>query len=329
MSNAWPSLRHGRFAFAKGLAQFVLKMFVSVGLVVFIVKSTNVKGIGGRLLEVNVEVILVAAAIMAALVILPALRWTRLIRLGGGTFDVGTAYRLTVIGNFFGQVLPSIGGDGVRAWYAYKLGIPLAISINSVLLDRLAALIAVLLLALLSLPWLWAMVPRQFAWWTISLIVFGTMGGAVLLNGVTRLPESWNRWRIIKVGKNLADSCHSLISNKPYLFQVIGLSLLVHLSVAVFVYALTKVVHVPASLEDCLLLIPLVMLVSTIPISVAGWGIREGAMVVAFGFLKIPPSDALLVSILFGIVVALASSPGLFFWVTMGRVLKTRTQHAT
>jgi len=304
-------------------------MFISVGLVVIIVKSTNVKGIGGRLLEVDIKAIVVAAVIMAALAILPALRWTRLMRLGGRAFDVGTAYRLVVIGNFFGQVLPSISGDGVRAWYVYKLGIPLAISISSVLLDRLTALAALLLLAFLSLPWLWAIVPRQFAWWTIGLIVFGTMGGAVLLNGVSRLPKAWNRWRIIEAGKNLADSCYDLIINKQYLFQVIGLSLLVHLSVAVFVYALTKVVHVPARLEDCLLLVPLVMLVSMIPIGVAGWGIREGAMVVAFGFLNIPPSDALLVSILFGIIVALASSLGLFFWVTMGGVLKTRNQHAS
>ncbi len=45
-------------------------------------------------------------------------------------------------------------------------------------------------------------------------------------------------------------------------------------------------------------------------------------MVVAFGFLHIPSTDALLVSICFGFIVALSSIPGLYFWLSMGRELR-------
>jgi uncharacterized membrane protein YbhN (UPF0104 family) len=42
------------------------------------------------------------------------------------------------------------------------------------------------------------------------------------------------------------------------------------------------------------------MLISMIPIAIGGRGIREGAMVVAFGYAGIEPSQAITVSVLLG-----------------------------
>lgn len=286
-----------------------------------IMRSTNTKGIGSRLLDVNIIVILVASTVMAGLSLLPAIRWRMLVQSGGRAFGTSDSYRLILIGNFFGQVLPStVGGDGIRAWYTHKFGIPVSEAVNSVLLDRLTALAALLLLTFCSLPWLWLIVPIKIAWWTIGIILLAAMGGVAFPFIVTRLPDTWNRWRIVRVVYKLADSCQNLFRRKQDCFKVIGLSLVVHLAIAVFIYGLARTVHVPVYLGDCILLIPLVMLVSMMPVSIGGgWGVREGAMVVAFGFLEIPPGDALLVSILFGVVVALASMPGLFFWMIMGK----------
>ncbi|WP_041673536.1 lysylphosphatidylglycerol synthase transmembrane domain-containing protein [Sulfuricella denitrificans] len=307
-------------AVVKSVVKFLLKLLISIGLVVLIGRSVNIQEIGMRLMNVDISSILMAAVIMASLAIFPAIRWKILIQHGGEVFNLSTAYRLVMIGNFFGQALPStIGGDGARAWYAHKLGIPLSVAVNSVLLDRLIALAALLLLALFSMPWLWTIVPTNFAWWAMSLILLATVSGILLLLVATLIPETWNHWRIVRAGLRLADSCRSLLESKREFFQVIGLSLSVHCLVAVFVYALARVVHVPVGIGECLLLIPLVMLVSMIPVSVAGWGVREGAMVIAFGFFHISPGDSMLVSILFGVVVALASIPGLFFWMMMGR----------
>lgn len=304
----------------KSAVKFLLKLLISIGLVVLIGRSVNIQEIGARLMSVDVSSILAAAVIMASLAVFPAIRWKILIQHGGEAFSLNTAYRLVMIGNFFGQALPStIGGDGVRAWYAHKFGIPLAVAVNSVLLDRLIALAALLLLAFFSLPWLWAIVPTNFAWWAIGLILLAAVGGILLLIVATRIPEEWNHWRMVRAGRRLADSCRSLLNSKQEFFQVLGLSLAVHCLVAVFVYALARVVHVPVGIGECLLLIPLVMLVSMIPVSIAGWGVREGAMVIAFGFFHISSGDSMLVSILFGVVVALASIPGLFFWMMMGR----------
>ena len=64
----------------------------------------------------------------------------------------------------------------------------------------------------------------------------------------------------------------------------------------------------------CVLLVPPVILITVVPVSIAGWGVREGAMVVAFGFLNVPANAAFAVSVLFGLTLAVASLPGSLFW---------------
>ena len=46
--------------------------------------------------------------------------------------------------------------------------------------------------------------------------------------------------------------------------------------------------------------VPPVVLIAAIPISIAGWGVRESAMLAAFTYAGLPNSDGVLISILFG-----------------------------
>jgi hypothetical protein len=70
---------------------------------------------------------------------------------------------------------------------------------------------------------------------------------------------------------------------------------------------------------ECLVLVPPVLLVSTLPISVAGWGVREGAMVTAFGFAGVAESEAVALGVLFGLVVLVVGLPGGLIWFLTGR----------
>jgi len=56
----------------------------------------------------------------------------------------------------------------------------------------------------------------------------------------------------------------------------------------------------PLTIFDCLLLIPPVMLLSAVPISISGWGVREGVMVGALAMMGIGTEQALALSVLLG-----------------------------
>jgi hypothetical protein len=57
-----------------------------------------------------------------------------------------------------------------------------------------------------------------------------------------------------------------------------------------------------------------VTLLTAAPISIAGWGVREGIMVVGLGYLGVIPEQALVLSILYGVLMLASSLPGLIIW---------------
>jgi hypothetical protein len=52
-----------------------------------------------------------------------------------------------------------------------------------------------------------------------------------------------------------------------------------------------------------------------VPISVGGWGIREGVMVVAFGYAGMEQSQALAVSVLLGGTMLVLGAMGGVIWI--------------
>jgi len=59
-------------------------------------------------------------------------------------------------------------------------------------------------------------------------------------------------------------------------------------------------------------------LVATIPVSIAGWGMREGAMVAALGVLGVSTSGAVTLSVLFGLGLIVVGMVGGIAWLTSG-----------
>ena len=72
------------------------------------------------------------------------------------------------------------------------------------------------------------------------------------------------------------------------------------------------------SFLDCLVLIPPVVLVSTIPISIAGWGVREAAMITLLALVGVAEADAFVLSVLFGLLTFGLGLPGGIVWIIGG-----------
>jgi hypothetical protein len=62
-------------------------------------------------------------------------------------------------------------------------------------------------------------------------------------------------------------------------------------------------------------IVPAVMLVSLAPVTFAGWGLREGAMIVGLGLAGVSASDALAVSVAFGLLLVVLGVPGGVLWL--------------
>src|SRR5205807_9680832 len=77
----------------------------------------------------------------------------------------------------------------------------------------------------------------------------------------------------------------------------------------------SRSIAAPANFEQVFLLIPPIMLITMMPISIAGWGVREATMMVAFGYAGLAQTDGTVVSILFGAVYFIVGALGGLVWI--------------
>jgi len=73
------------------------------------------------------------------------------------------------------------------------------------------------------------------------------------------------------------------------------------------------------SLVDCLLLMQLVALITALPISLGGWGVRETAMIALFALVGVPANATLVLSVEFGLLAMAAALPGGILWLMLNR----------
>ena len=300
-------------------AAIAVKLCISVLLVWLIARNIEVDSLLGSLSLLGWLPIGAVAAASLAQIPLTALRWNAiLVALGTGPRYLDSL-RVTTIGLFFNATLPAvIGGDAVRVFYARGLGIGLRTAIHSVLLDRLSALVALILMAAIGLPWSLALVTdgalRQGLILAVALGLTGTLG-LFLLDAIGRRLTRWSPGRAIAL---FGADCARILRRPGPAAATLGLSGCVHLLDIAKAFAVALALGAPLGPGAALLLVPPVILGAVIPISIAGWGVREAAMVLALGQIGIAPVDALTISIVMGLSQIGLGIPGGLLWL-MGR----------
>ncbi|MGA8006340.1 MAG: lysylphosphatidylglycerol synthase domain-containing protein [Burkholderiales bacterium] len=271
-----------------------LRLAVSALIIALILSRVSVRDVTARAAS-GMPLYLVAALALALLsIVLVALRWRLLAGLFGVAMSIGLAVRALFLAVFGGQLLPSaVGTDVLRGWLLTRKanGIPRVAA--SLMTDRLVALFAACLLLLLSNRAIEQVFPA-YAAYVAPVAVLGS--GAVLfafLAGLRRMGVAGAAG--FRAGAML---------------MALGIALLVQ-GAAVLVAALVATAYrLDGSLGLWISVIPLSVILSAIPISVNGWGVREATIVVLAQKLGIAPADALLVSVTIGLLNMLASLPG-------------------
>ncbi|MGI9419539.1 MAG: lysylphosphatidylglycerol synthase transmembrane domain-containing protein, partial [Geminicoccaceae bacterium] len=222
------------------------------------------------------------------------------------------------IGQFFNQLLPStIGGDAIRAWLLSRRGPPLPTAIKLTVVDRLTGVIALMLVMLLLAGLSMASPSSQgnadrMLGLIASFCLFGLALALVLLRWKALIVRA-ARFAPIRPIIALLDEIAGLIGTPLRAIQVFGLALVVHLcSIAAF-WLSARAIDAPLGLIEAALVVPPMLLIAMMPISVAGWGVREG--VVLIGLQGVSAETAISIALLFGLALLIASLPGSLLWL--------------
>lgn len=259
------------------------------------------------------------AAVFALLVIhivICAARWSLVVRAIGGRLSLLRASVLFCIGNFFGQVLPSnVGSDAIRLWETHKAGLSLRISFNSIALDRIVTVFGLVVLVTITQPLLLHRLPYNSGVRLFQVLLAVSAIGIVLLASLDKLPQPLRHSQIVRSFMVLAEDSRRLLSRPRYAISSLALTLLAHVNLALVVWVLGFGLGAQVSVLECVVLFSQVVLVTILPISIGGWGVREAAMVALFGFVGISPAQATAMSVLFGVAIVVMALPGGVFWL--------------
>lgn len=252
-------------------------------------------------------------------VALGAVRW-RVIMLalagaGARVISYLRIFRFFYISVFFNCCLPgTVGGDVVRVWLIKSENVPLPLAISSVVIDRMIALLALGVMGGLTMPVLagyigvsaWLVTPAYFL-----LVAFGLWGLFHLDKAIVHIKFL----KKLQWMEFLVQNIRQVISRPKAGLWSLFYAIISHVSYCMTAYILAESLGNPVSFLDCLTLIPWVLLISIIPVSIGGWGLREAAMVFFLGLIGMPQEAALTLSIQLGLLAIVASVPAGFLWL--------------
>lgn len=300
----------------KHAALFSVKLLLSVAVLVYIARGLDLGQLRTRLVSVDPVLFVVALALIFFQTFVLNGRWELIMRALGVSLDWLAGWRILMISLWFNQVLPSsVGGDAVRMWLLRQRGVQWSEAVKGVAADRFTALIGLIVLMVAGLPFLLSRVSNPAAILAIGGLTLAGVAGTVVLLTLDRLPKRLIALPAIASFVRFGTLVRFLLLQSERRGLLFGSALLIHLVTAAACYALARGVGAQLSILDAGILIPPVVLLTAVPISISGWGVREGAMVACLGLAGVPSEEALSVSLLLGAISVIVGLVGGVIWL--------------
>jgi uncharacterized protein (TIRG00374 family) len=289
----------------------LIKFLVTVGLLLWIGSKVAWDQVATGLLSLGWQGWLAAALLISLQNALAAWRWRLILHSLRVPIPWWRCLRYFYVGLLLNQTLPaSVGGDVARVWLLKRDGQDLGNSMHSIILDRLFPLLSLLSLILLTMPQWVRLTGQTIIAQTFSAIALGIVAVLVVLIVTGERIASPKKSLWIGNLQRFLLAFHACLRHPrdllpPLLAGIVGFCVMSAL-VSTLAY------HMSISLDfwTCLILCPPVFLIASLPISIAGWGVREGAMVLVLGYVAIPPDRALPLSIALGLILLAGALPG-------------------
>ncbi len=300
---------------------FFIKIIVTLTLLYFASLNTNVDEVKTTLSGLNLYFFSIAIILSSIGYVIGGLRWWIINKSLQLQSSLKLNIKLFFISGFFSQFVVGggYGGDLYRAWFLSKITNRKLDSISSIFIDRLSGVIAALLTISLSLPLYHYLVDDVFSSdiTSISIICISIL---IFVYFIFIFNESVLKSKFSKkyLNENISNTLENFVDIflKPKeVFPHLLLSFLGLMCYMLSLYFISLSIGIKISVTYLYLLWPIIFLIKSFPLAIGGWGARELAMIYFFGVIGVSNHDALLSSILVGLVMIASSMVGLYLWI--------------
>ncbi len=258
--------------------------------------------------NVRLDLIVLLTLLFILQTLFLSLRWRIIVNTGRGKISFKKAVKVTfasLVGAylFFG----GIGGLLTRVWLTAKEeGISLVFAVGASLIDRCMTLLALVLLAAAFLPYGDIEVDTE-----VALLFFLLFSGFAVALLFFLLVRKFSNFKIFNSNRQLKASLKYMLrlSENPWIvLSILIISVVAQCTYFIATYFLINGTITEISLIALLAVLPMIALVASLPISIAGWGVREGAFVYGLGIIGISAENAFVISLQIGFCSLLAAA---------------------
>lgn len=252
-----------------------------------------------------------AVALFGATFFLGVLRWFYLLKTQGIDLPLRRVVAIGFVGHFFNSfLLGATGGDIIKAYYvARQTQTQKAEAVMSVFVDRVIGLLGLFVIALIMMAvnYHWLHQHQNLRGFTfgvfVLIVVILAMLPLTFYRGLPhRLPWLARVKEKIPMREQITKALNSYQSysgHRKTLLGALWLSVGVHLTIIIGVICLGRGLGIhDVSMDKYMLIVPVINIIASIPITPSGFGIRENMYEVMFGDLGVPPGSAVALGLL-------------------------------
>jgi glycosyltransferase 2 family protein len=281
-----------------------VRIAVSATLLGWIAWHTDWRRVGQSFAALHGEWWLGALLVLAGCQVASTRRWqlfARELRLERGFVTLLGYY---LIGMYFNLLLPtSVGGDVMRAWYLDGGSGRKLASFAAVLLERVNGLVVLVGMACVAVLLSPAPLPAWIPW-----SVWGIAASAGL--GLAALP-ALVRFRLVpQAGRQQLRTMVQALHAPRAVVEATCWSVLVQVANVVLVWMIGQGLGIAVPLSYYFVFVPMVSLLTLLPVTLNGMGVREGGVAMFLAYQGVEPAAALTLAFLWFAVFAAAGLIG-------------------
>ena len=275
----------------------------------FVLRGIDRRVISQLLTAQHGNLLAAAAVLIVSQIILGGLRWGTVLSAMCKTRPPALLSLVAIFyASTFFNALPigTVGGDIARVWLARRFSLSVRQIVLSVLLDRVLVIGALIILAVVTLPTVAHPLAARASFAGV-VILLAVAAGFLLLQPIERIV---GRWRDVWLMSSVLHTSEELrLTMQRGGLLALVYAMLAAASGALAAYCISRSLGIDVGLMAMIAVMSFVAFATALPISLAGWGVREVSLVALLGLLGVDREAALALSIEFGIICTLMSLP--------------------
>lgn len=297
----------------------IIKIFISCTLILLIIKRIDFFKIADLLKRVDLKIVAFSFFFIVLMQFLQVLRWGILLRCKDIRVSFKSLVSLQFFGVFFNTILPtSIGGDIFKIWrFKTKFGRG-AEGLASIFLGRVMGVLSLLTFFIFVIAFNFKYLQRFNLLLPLSVVLILGIFFIIFWKNFLRLKITKKALKMFNLETKVREFQKSFLEYKNHRFSLFSCFLI---SFAVLFLAIgynflvARSLNLDVAFQSFLIFIPIIFLLTLLPFTINGWGIREGAYVFFFMQAGLTREEALAIDIVVIFLALLLCLPGGFIYL--------------